>query len=79
MCALLLVKDCIISYYYHPTQGNYSGSPNFKMAALRFVNVTKKVMDMIEENSIPKRAKDAIKFGITLSKERCIVFVNGIK
>ena len=49
------------------------------MAALRFVNVTKKVMDMIEENSIPKRAKDAIKFGITLSKERCIVFVNGIK
>ena len=49
------------------------------MAALRFVNVTKKVMDMIEENSISKRAKDAIKFGITLSKERCIVFVNGIK
>ena len=26
-------------------------------------------MDMIEENSIPKRAKDAIKFGITLSKD----------
>ena len=53
MCVLLLVKDCIISCYYHPTQGDYSGSPNFKMAALRFVNVTKKVMDMIEENSIP--------------------------
>ena len=34
---------------------------------------------MIEENSIPKRAKDAIKFGITLSKERCRVFVDGIK
>ena len=43
MCALLLVKDCIISCYYHPTQGDYSGSPNFKMAALRFVNVTKEV------------------------------------
>ena len=79
MCALLLVKDCIISCYYHPTQGDYSGSPNFKMAALHFVNVTKEVMDMIKENSIPKRAKDAIKFGITLSKERCRVFVDGIK
>ena len=49
------------------------------MAALHFVNVTKEVMDMIEENSIPKRAKDATKFGITLSKERCRVFVDGIK
>ena len=49
------------------------------MAALRFVNVTKEVMNMIEENSFPKSAKDAIKFGMTLLKERCTVFVDGIK
>ena len=60
-------------------QGDYSGSPYLKVATLRFVNVTKEVMNMIKENSFPKSAKDAIKFGITLSKERRRVFVDGIK
>ena len=40
------------------------------MAALRFVNVTKEMMNTFEENSVPKSAKDATKFGVTLLKER---------
>ena len=36
---------------------------NFKMAALHFVIVFEKVINAVEENSIPKSTDDAIKFG----------------
>ena len=42
---------------------------NFKMTALHFViNVTKEVINMIEENSVVKSSKDLTEFGGTLSK-----------
>lgn len=41
-------------------------APNFKVAAPLFVTVTKEVIELIEEDSIPKRAKDSTKFGVTL-------------
>lgn len=43
---------------------------NFKISALRFVNVTEEVTNAIEENSIPKNPKDVIKFGVTLFKRK---------
>ena len=43
---------------------------NFKISALRFVNVTEEVTNAIEENSIPKNPKDVIKFGVTLIKRK---------
>ena len=35
------------------------GALNFQMTALCFVNVIKKMISMLEENSIPKKSKDA--------------------
>ena len=40
-----------------------AGALNFKMAASHFVNVTKKVLNAIEENPTAKCTKDATKFG----------------
>ena len=37
------------------------------MAASLFDNVTEEVINAIAENSIPRSAKDAIKFGVTRS------------
>lgn len=65
------IEDCVSSCSdNHFPQGEFSISAKFRMAALRFVNVTEEVMNTFEENSIPKSAKDATKFGITLLKER---------
>ena len=36
---------------------------NFKMAALQFVIVFEKVINAMDENSIPKSTDDAIEFG----------------
>ena len=41
---------------------------SFKMNALRFFNVTEEVVNVLLDNPITKRTKDAIKFGITLFK-----------
>ena len=43
--------------------------PNFKVAAPLFVTVTKEVINLIEEDSIPKSAKDSTKFGVTLKRK----------
>ena len=54
---------CILQY---SPPGDYSRSTNFKMAALRFVNVTQEVINMIEEDTILKSTQGANKFGVTL-------------
>ena len=56
-------KFCCI----HLARGDYSRALNFKMAASLFDNVTEEVINAIAENSIPRSAKDAIKFGVTRS------------
>lgn len=44
---------------------------NFKIADLRYVNVTQEVINVIiEKNSIQKSTKDAPTFGVLLFKER---------
>ena len=40
----------------------------FKMAALRFVDVSDKEINLMKENAILKNTKHATKFGITLFK-----------
>lgn len=56
----------IASYLVIVTSGEMTiaAALNFKISALRFVNVTE------EENSIPKNPKDVIKFGVTLFKRK---------
>ena len=44
-------------------------APNFKVAAPLFVTVTKEVIKLIEEDSIPKSAKYCTKFGVTLKRK----------
>ena len=51
--------------HYSPP-GDYSRSTNFKMAALRFINVTQEVINMIEEDTILKSTQEANKCGLTL-------------
>ena len=40
----------------------------FKMAALRFVDMSDKEINLMKENAILKNTKHATKFGITLFK-----------
>ena len=61
----------MISCYNPLARGDYviiAWSLNFNMNASRFVNVTEEVVNLLLDNSITKRTKDAIKFGITLLK-----------
>ena len=40
----------------------------FKIAASRFVNVSEEEINLMKENAIPRNAKHATKFGMTLFK-----------
>ena len=66
-------SDCLRIASYLPIITLHKGiitvqSLNFKMATLCFVNVFKEVINVIEENSIMKRTKDANEFGFSKSK-----------
>ena len=48
-----------------------AGMLNFKIADLRYVNVTQEVINVIiEKNSIQKSTKDAPTFGVLLFKRK---------
>ena len=46
------------------------------MLRARFVNVTQRVINAIEENTTLKSTKDDNMFKVTLSKERYVVFAD---
>ena len=45
-----------------------AGGQIFKIAASRFVNVSKEKINSMKENAIPRNTKHATKFGMTLFK-----------
>ena len=45
-----------------------AGGQIFKIAALRFVNVSEEEINLMKENAIPRNTKHATKFGMTLFK-----------
>ena len=45
-----------------------AGAQIFKIAALRFVNVSEEEIDLMKENAISRNTKHATKFGMTLFK-----------
>ena len=45
-----------------------AGGQIFKIAALRFANVSEEEINLMKENVIPKNTKHATKFGMTLFK-----------
>ena len=45
-----------------------AGGQIFKIAALRFVNVSEEEINLLKENVVPWNAKHATKFGMTLFK-----------
>ena len=44
------------------------GGQIFKIAALRFVNVSEEEINLMKENAIPRNTKHATKFAMTLFK-----------
>ena len=44
------------------------GEQIFKMAASRFVDVSKEEINLMKENAIPRNTKHATRFGMTLFK-----------
>ena len=52
MCALSLVKDCVISCYNHPARGDYNTEALFfRVAAAQFLDVSEEKMNKIKENT----------------------------
>ena len=45
-----------------------AGGQIFKMVFSRFVDVSKKEINLVKENAIPRNTKHATKFGMTLFK-----------
>ena len=45
-----------------------AGGEMFKMAPLRFVDVSEEEINLMKENAIPRNTKHATKFGMTLFK-----------
>ena len=45
-----------------------AGGEMFKMAASRFVDVSDEEINLMKENAIPRNAKHATRFGMTLFK-----------
>jgi len=43
-----------------------AGGQNFKMAASRFVDVSKEEINLMKENAIPRNTKHATKFRMTV-------------
>ena len=58
-----LAENGVIFRYNHLRRGQI-----FKMAALRFVDVSKEEIDLMKENAIPRNTKHATKFRMTLFK-----------
>ena len=55
MCALWLVEDCIISCYNHPARGDYNTEALiFRVAAVRFLDVSDEKMNKMKENTKKK-------------------------
>ena len=49
-----------------------AGAQIFKIAALRFVNVSEEEIDLMKENAISRNTKHATKFGMTLFKGKMV-------
>ena len=78
---LWLVKDSIISCYYHLMWIDLSKSAKFQSGCMPHIllvllSVIKEMMNAIKKNSISKSTKDATKIGVSLSKTKIHV---GIK
>ena len=64
-----MVEDRIISLN-HLSRGYYSRGAKFQNSCLRFVNVPHELINAMEENTILKSTKYAMKFCVTLFKRK---------
>ena len=64
-----MVKDRVISLN-HLSRGDYSRGAKYQNSCLRFVNVTQELINAMEESTILKSIKYAMKFCVTLFKRK---------
>ena len=66
--ALSLAKNGVIFTIITSADVIIAERQNFKIAALRFVNVSEEEINLMKENAIPRNTKHATKFGMTLQR-----------
>ena len=66
--ALSLAENGVIFRYNHSAEVIIAGGQIFKIAASRFVNVSKREINLMKENTIPRNTKHVTKFEMTLFK-----------